>query len=76
MPSIYGNRKSYAVTEDQYLWLKNRERMSATPKMIECSEKHRELKSHLITLMGKVASPNITKERIKDELFKFYMELK
>jgi len=42
----------------------------------ELKAKHREVKRELLTLMGKADSPTVTKERIKDELFKLYLKVK
>ncbi len=45
-------------------------------KLQEALEKHREVKKMMLTLLGKADSPTMTKQRMKDELFKIYMELK
>jgi len=42
----------------------------------ELITKHREIKEMMLTLLGKANSPTITKQKIADDLFKIYMELK
>ena len=42
----------------------------------ELLDKHREIKKKMLTLIEKCESPNITKSKLKDEIFKIYMELK
>lgn len=39
-------------------------------------EEHREIKSDLLTLMGKFEQPNMTKEKLKDELWILYQKIK
>lgn len=42
----------------------------------EMMEKHREVKAKLLEITEKATSPHISKQRIGDELFKLYQELK
>ncbi len=44
--------------------------------MDEALEKHRGIKSKILNLMERSNTPNFTKEKIRDELFKIYLELK
>jgi len=48
-----------------------------TPEKIEeLKEKHRKIKMDIVDLLDNMSIVGYTKERIKDELFKIYMELK
>ena len=42
----------------------------------ELQEKHRAIKKQIFDLLGKSESPMVTKAKIKDELFKLYLEIK
>ena len=42
----------------------------------EVMEKHRELKVMVMVLLEQSNKPNMTKEKMSDEVFKIYMELK
>lgn len=50
--------------------------METKPLLKEALQKHKEIKRDLLDLMGKVSTPNVTKDKIKDELFKIYVKLK
>ena len=44
--------------------------------MAEATEKHRHIKVLLLDLMEKSNIPNFTKEKMRDEMFKIYLEFK
>lgn len=51
--------------------------VSRTKELLdEALDKHRAIKTDLLTLMGKFEQPNMTKEKLKDELFKLYTKIK
>lgn len=50
--------------------------MSAKILIEEAMEKHRSIKRQVLTLLEKADSPKISKQKMKDELFKIYMEIK
>lgn len=45
-------------------------------KIAEALEKHRKIKVMLLDLLTKAPTPNYSKERIQDELWLIYQELK
>lgn len=42
----------------------------------EAMDKHRELKARMLKLLERCSMPNYTKQKLQDELFKLYKELK
>ena len=44
--------------------------------IVELVENHRIFKSELLDLMGKFNQPNMTKDALRDELFKLYLKIK
>ena len=45
-------------------------------KLQEALAKHRKVKDMMLTLLEKVEGPNLSKAKIKAELFRIYLELK
>ncbi len=45
-------------------------------KLEELATQHRIVKKAILDLMGKAESKTVTKERIKEELFKLYIQIK
>ncbi len=45
-------------------------------KLSELAEKHREVKQMILVLLERMDNPNWSKAKLKDELFKIFMEIK
>jgi hypothetical protein len=57
--------------------MSKKKNVSRTKELLdEAFEQHRLIKTDLLTLMGKFEQPNMTKEKLKDELFKLYKKIK
>lgn len=51
--------------------------MSNTAKLLtEAKEKHREIKSDILELLGVLENPRTTMELVKNKLFKIYTKVK
>ena len=44
--------------------------------LAEALEKHRDIKKKMMALLEKSNTPNMSKAKMQDDLFKIYMELK
>ena len=51
--------------------------MDSTKELIEeAREKHRKIKHDILALLEKSNTPNMTKQKMRDELFNLYKEIK